>query len=116
MEGRDLERRLEMGRLLDFYEPLITEHRQQLARMYCEEDMTMAEIAQVMTDADKPVTRQGVYDALVKTERQLTDYEKKLGLMERYDRLTAEAKNCLTALDEGRTDDMRAALERMIEL
>ena len=35
MEGRDLERRVSLGRLMDFYGPLMTEHRREMARLYC---------------------------------------------------------------------------------
>ena len=116
MEGRELERRLELGRLLDFYGPLITEHRREIVRMYCEEDMSLAEIAQAMTEAGQPVTRQGVYDALTKSEKQLAGYEEKLGLMRRHDGVITEAKNCLMALEEGRGDEAKAALRRITEL
>ena len=116
MERHELERRLEMGRLLDFYGPLITAHRREIARMYCEEDMSLAEIAQAMTDAGNPVTRQGVYDALIKSERQLIDYERKLGLIKRHDRMIAEAKACLGALEAGDVKSARGALKRMTEL
>jgi len=116
MERRELERRLEIGRLLDFYGPLITEHRREIARMYCEEDMSLVEISQAMTDAGQPVTRQGVYDAVVKAERQLMDYENKLGLMQRHDQMIAEAKSCLDALESGETDAVKEALRRMTEL
>jgi predicted DNA-binding protein YlxM (UPF0122 family) len=116
MERHELERRLEIGRLLDFYGPLITEHRREIARMYCEEDMSLAEIAQVMTESGRSVTRQGVYDAVVKAERQLIDYEKKLGLIERHDSMIAEAKLCLASLETGGLDAARAALRRMTEL
>ena len=116
MERRELERRLEIGRLLDFYGPLITAHRREIARMYCEEDMSLGEIAQVMTDSGQPVTRQGVYDAVIKAERQLVDYEKKLGLIKRHDRMIAEAKACLDALETGGLDAAKEALRKMTEL
>ena len=41
MEGRDLERRVSLGRLMDFYGPLMTEHRREMARLYCEEDLSL---------------------------------------------------------------------------
>ena len=116
MERRELERRLEIGRLLDFYGPLLTEHRREIARMYCEEDMSLVEIAEAMTESGQPVTRQGVYDAVVKAERQLTDYENKLGLMQRHDKMIADAKACLDALETGETDAAKEALRRMTEL
>ena len=57
----DMEQRVELNYLMDFYGPLLTEHRRELMRLYCEEDLTLAEIADQMD-----ITRQGVSDALNK--------------------------------------------------
>ena len=65
----DMEQRVELNYLMDFYGPLLTEHRRELMRLYCEEDLTLAEIADQMD-----ITRQGVSDALNKARRQLDDY------------------------------------------
>ena len=75
------------------YGPLLTEHRRELMRLYCEEDLTLAEIADQMD-----ITRQGVSDALNKARRQLDDYEQKLGLVARYRALTGQAQRCLEEL------------------
>ena len=41
----DMEERVRLNYLLDFYGPLLTEHRQEVLRLYCEEDLTQQEIA-----------------------------------------------------------------------
>lgn len=113
----DMEQRVELNYLMDFYGPLLTEHRRELMRLYCEEDLTLAEIADQMD-----ITRQGVSDALNKARRQLDDYEQKLGLVARYRALTGQAQRCLEALGEIRTDDLepmrraRQALENIIQI
>ena len=83
----DMEQRVELNYLMDFYGPLLTEHRRELMRLYCEEDLTLAEIADQMD-----ITRQGVSDALNTARRQLDDYEQKLGLVARYRALTGQAQ------------------------
>ena len=65
----DMETRVELNYLLDFYGPLLTSHRQELMRLYCEEDLSQQEIAEQLD-----ITRQGVFDAIAKSKRQLTDY------------------------------------------
>ena len=90
----DVEARVELTCLLDFYGPLLTEHRREVMRLYCEEDLSLAEIAQQLL-----ITRQGVSDALQKARRQLMDYEQKLGLVQRYRALTGEAQRCMRALE-----------------
>ena len=115
----DMELRVELNYLMDFYGPLLTEHRRELMRLYCEEDLSLAEIADQMQ-----ITRQGVSDAVNKARKQLNDYESKLGLVARYIALSEQAQACLEALDEIRVDDAsqsamaraRQALENIIQI
>lgn len=95
----DMEERIALNFLLDFYGPLLTPHRQELLRLYCEEDLSQQEIADQME-----ITRQGVFDAMNKAKRQLADYEAKLGLVRRYRMITAEVEKSLEALDSIRCD------------
>ena len=90
----DMNERVKLNYLLDFYGPLLTEHRRELLRLYCEEDLSLQEIADQLA-----ITRQGVSDAINKARRQLDDYENKLGLVARYRALVEEARNGLNALN-----------------
>ena len=113
----DFEARIELIWLMDFYGPLLTEHRREVMRLYCEEDMTLAEIAEELE-----ITRQGVSDAMKKARAQLEDYEKKLGLAARYRALGDEAQRCLDALEKVQVSgegakhlaEARGALENII--
>ncbi|MEE1200676.1 MAG: YlxM family DNA-binding protein [Christensenellales bacterium] len=115
----DMEERIELNYLLDFYGPLLTEHRREVMRLYCEEDLSLAEIADQLE-----ITRQGVSDAVTKARRQLCDYEAKLGLVARYLALSEEAQTCLEALngirpaepDRERWQRARQALENIIQI
>ena len=104
----DVETRVELTCLLDFYGPLLTEHRREVLRLYCEEDLSLAEIAEQLS-----ITRQGVSDALQKGRRQLTDYEEKLGLIQRYRALGEQAQRCMRALDrvQVRSEDLESINE-----
>ena len=51
----DMDARVELNYLIDFYGPLLTPTRQEVMRLYCEEDLTQQEIA-----AQMDITRQGV--------------------------------------------------------
>lgn len=115
----DMEQRVELNYLLDFYGPLLTDHRRELMQMYCEEDLSLAEIADQLQ-----ITRQGVSDAVNKAKRQLNDYESKLGLVARYLALSGQAEKCLEALNEINADEqsqnamkrVREALENIIQI
>ena len=101
----DMEARVALNYLLDFYGPLLTPHRQELMRLYCEEDLSQQEIAEQLD-----ITRQGVSDALAKSKKQLMDYEEKLGLVARHREQEAAAAKCLEALNRMRPDPADAAL------
>lgn len=89
----DVEDRVAITWLMDFYGPLLTEHRREVARLYCEEDLSLSEIAEQLG-----ITRQGVSDALRKARAQLIDYEEKLGLAARYRALTDQAEICMRSI------------------
>ena len=112
-----VEARVELNYLLDFYGPLLTEHRREVLRLYCEEDLSLAEIAEQLG-----ITRQGAGDALNKARNQLSDYEQKLGLAGRYRALGDEARKCMDALsgvraegeDRNRIREAQRALENIL--
>ncbi len=89
-----MEKRLRVGWLMDFYGPLLTEHRQKLLRLYCDEDMSLAEIAE-----QEGISRQAVHDALRRGQKQLDEYERVLGLMGRYRSMQAEVDTCRKMLE-----------------
>ena len=104
----DMNERVELNYLLDFYGPLLTEHRQELMRLYCEEDLSQQEIADQLS-----ITRQGVFDTLAKAKRQLAGYEAKLGLVQRHLARSEAAERCLKALERvrGLPEDAEALAE-----
>ena len=109
----DVEERVALNTLLDFYGPLLTEHRREIVRLYCEEDLSLSEIAEQLG-----VTRQAVSDAIARARRQLSDYEAKLGLAERYRgiRQAAEAGLRAMAEDENALEPVREALEKILSI
>lgn len=84
-----MEKRVEMGWLLDFYGPLLTRNREKMVRLYCEEDLSLSEIAEM-----NGITRQGAHDAIRHAFAQLTKYEEMLGLLARYRRVQAGIEEC----------------------
>lgn len=71
--------RAEIALLLDFYGNALTERQRRTAELYFQEDLSLAEIAD-MTG----ITRQGVRDGLKKAEKALFDMEEKLGIARRF--------------------------------
>lgn len=74
-----LEKTEHMVILIDFYGPLLTDKQQYVLNLYYENDWSLSEIAENLN-----VTRQAVFDILKRAEYSLLEYEKKLGLVEKF--------------------------------
>ena len=98
---RDLEEELYVAELFAFYGGLLTERQFEISRLYYNEDQSLAEIADQLG-----ITRQSVRDSLVASRRLLTDYEEKLRLKDKFDRIRTIVVDC----GEG---EERAALLRV---
>ena len=81
-----------MSLLLDQYGELLTEKQRDCFDLYCNQDLTLAEIAELMG-----TSRQGVHDAVTRAEAQLLRYE--------------EVTHCLAT--QKQTAEIAATLERL---
>ncbi|MGI6721806.1 MAG: YlxM family DNA-binding protein [Anaerovoracaceae bacterium] len=70
-----LDETLKYSLLLDYYGGLLTERQREVTRLYHDENLSLAEIAE-----EFGISRQGVHDALKNAEAALLSYEEKLGL------------------------------------
>jgi len=69
----------EMTMLLDFYGELLTEKQRECFHLHYDEDLSLAEIAEIMD-----ISRQGVRDSLVRAKATLIGTEEKIGLISRF--------------------------------
>ncbi len=106
-----MEDRLETGWLFAFYGPLLTARQQKLISLYCEEDLSLSEIA-----LREGISRQGVHDAVRRGAHQLAGYEARLGLAARYRRLTDGLNEGLDALRDAPGEQARRAREILTRL
>jgi predicted DNA-binding protein YlxM (UPF0122 family) len=108
----DVESGVRYSWLFSFYGPLLTEKQRDVARLRFEEDLSYSEIAEA-----QGITRQGVYDALHRVERQLNAFEEKLGLLHQYLSMRLALQDTLKAIEDGVdsaqvAQKLRALLER----
>ncbi len=104
----DLETRIELSFLYDFYGPLLKENQQKIFEEYMLEDYSLAEIA-----AEQGITRQGVYDTIKRCSRQLRSYEEKLGLAEKFRNQKEQIFKVHTMLNQINSTDC-GAVEQVI--
>ena len=95
-----MEKRVELTLLMDFYGPLLTPHRREILTLYCEEDMSLQEIADQLG-----ISRQAAHDAVKSAGAQLARYEDTLGLASRYRQITREVKKCRELLASVQADE-----------
>ncbi|MFB0920991.1 MAG: YlxM family DNA-binding protein [Oscillospiraceae bacterium] len=70
---------LMMTMLLDFYGELLTPKQRGCFGMHYNEDLSLAEIAEIMD-----ISRQGVRDLIVRAEATLTETEEKIGFVRKF--------------------------------
>ncbi|NLY52467.1 MAG: putative DNA-binding protein [Firmicutes bacterium] len=74
-----MDQTVHMGLLFDFYGQLLTEKQRLFFSLYHQDDLSLGEIAE-----QYGVTRQAVYDIIQRSQKSLTNFEEKLGLIKRY--------------------------------
>ena len=77
--------------LFDFYGQLLPPRQRQVMELYTEENLSLLEIADQFD-----ISRQGVHDALRKAQKALTEYEEKLGLVDRF----LETEEAVSTIDQ----------------
>ncbi|MGE5552364.1 MAG: YlxM family DNA-binding protein [Betaproteobacteria bacterium] len=83
------------GLLLDFYAPLLTEQQRQVLGRYFEDDLSLGEIAE-----ERGVSRAAVHDVVRRGLMALESYEKRLGLVARYQRERRSIRELLARVEE----------------
>ncbi len=96
-----------MNLLFDFYQGLLTEKQKAYISLYYLDDFSLGEIAE-----EFEVSRQAVYDNIKRTEEGLENYEKKLGMLEKYIRREALLKKLSEQLEKEPFFDKN--IERML--
>ena len=95
---------------MDFYGQLLTEKQYGAMDMYYNQDLSLAEIAEEME-----ISRQGVRDFIKRGEKQLSEFEEKLGLAKRFSDMSVRIKEINEIIDRLETQE-RGELEKLKSL
>ena len=104
--------------LFDFFGDLLTEKQYEYFDLYHNEDLSLSEIASITG-----ITRQGVYDIIVRAEKSLEQIEQKTGVVQRWLSTRAEleraeqiARELLKQLsDSGEAPELAQNLVQVLE-
>ena len=99
---------LEISILLDYYGQMLTEKQLEVAQLYYNEDLSLAEIAQLAN-----ITRQG--DSIKRAEGTLLEMEQRLGLARKFREYQEKLEQITSCAQEIAFEAQRYALNRKIE-
>lgn len=87
--------------LYDFYGELLTEHQRLIYEDAVCNDYSLSELAE-----EYRISRQGVHDLLKRCDRILEDYEQRLNLVEKFEKLRRLAKEIEEMSDDDAIKDL----------
>jgi predicted DNA-binding protein YlxM (UPF0122 family) len=105
-----MEKIVRQGLLYDFYGELLTDHQKQVYESVVYENLSLGEIADEMD-----ISRQAVHDLIKRTDKILEDYESKLGLIERFDKIRDDISDMEKLLEGDLNDEIKTKLKELCE-
>ncbi len=97
MTADGLAKKVAYGALADFYAALLTSKQRDLLAMYCDEDLSLSEIAE-----REGISRQAVSEHLNRAYQRLDGLEEKLGMFKRFREMRVSVGACLSHLAQVR--------------
>ena len=93
MDREDLNRKVDLAFLSAFYGGMLTEKQRRILSLHCEEDLSLAEIAE-----EVGISRQAVHESLNRAASRLNEMESALGVASRFRRMESGLEEALAAL------------------
>ncbi len=109
--GGEQMKNLDFVYLLDFYGGILSERQRELMTLYYDDDLSLAEIADIAG-----ISRQGAHDFIKRGEAKLTDAEKALGLVARFEKIkdtVYEIEQLATTLDSQSRKGILPLIEKL---
>lgn len=102
-----MEKIVEQGLLYDFYGELLTDHQRGIYEDAVFQDLSLSEIAQ-----EHGISRQAIHDLIKRCDRQLREYENRLGLIRRFLRVKKLAEEIQ---ERSSQEEIRQLAARIVE-
>ncbi|SCZ76906.1 YlxM family DNA-binding protein [Acidaminobacter hydrogenoformans] len=89
------DKKIKLGTMFEFYGQLLTEKQQEILEDYCILDLSFGEISEELG-----ISRQAVYDTIKRAEKQLDQYEDKLGMAARFEQREKAIRHLVDGMRE----------------
>lgn len=96
--------------LLDFYGGILNDRQKEVMTLYYDDDLSLAEIAEITE-----ISRQGVHDLIKRGETKLTEADKALGLVTRFEGIKETVYKLETEIDSSDCEN-KENINKLIEL
>lgn len=106
-----IEKKLRLVDLFDFYGKMLTDKQFEIMDLYCNLDLSLAEISENLS-----ITRQAVHDAIKRSEKILENVETQLGLYSRSMRRETDFMRVLKLLSTYRETKDEGLLDQAISI
>ncbi|MGD8190170.1 putative DNA-binding protein [Brevibacillus ginsengisoli] len=100
-----LEKTNQVNLLFDFYAMLLKGKQREYLELYYLDDLSLGEIAEM-----HEVSRQAVYDHVKRAEKQLYEYEEKLGLARKHEQRQEIINRMISLVESQDTSDSQEEL------
>ena len=111
MEQEGLKKKVDLAFLSAFYGGMQTDHQRRILSLHCEEDLSLAEIAE-----EVGISRQAAHETLSRAAAKLTEMETALGVAERFRRMESGLKDALSLLQEKDYPHAELILEELLSI
>ena len=108
---KEIENIYELSLLYDFYGALLKEQKREIFEDYVLNDLSLGEIAE-----ERGISRQGVYDSIKRCSRELANYEEKLGLIGKFNRIKEKVGEIHETASRLPKDRYNMELKKIVEL
>jgi hypothetical protein len=106
-----IEKKLRLVDLFDFYGKMLTDKQYEILDLYCNLDLSLAEISENLS-----ITRQAVHDAIKRSDKALENYETQLGLYARSQKREHDFLNIFRLIEKYRMTHDESMLDEALDI
>ncbi len=97
------------GMLNAYYGSMLTEHQKEILRLYYDCDMSLGEIGDLMG-----VSRQAVREIIVRSTDKLSEWEEKLGLIEKVRKISNRLESIIDTANDKSVEEIKESLSALM--